>query len=300
MTKRRARYYLGRVVRGGTLDSQKFMTALQKPTSILKASFSWTITKCKIYGPKDEPEFIFARLAKYEPEGRIDIVDPKKHEELSEQIDNKLIASSPFVYIPRYSGIAYQHIWNAIQQEIFVRRFSEIIESTLDKFFVKAEIDPIVDYRTFVKRLSELEHINKISAKVKPPNPLFGILWRQLKEYLQSRDIEELTISEEGKKDKYLLTKLIELLSLFLEKEDKQVLEKYSEKVDVGDAAVLMAADGYGKAKIEGVKSKHAVIIRTADNMKSFLFDKDPDPKELYEHARSLLDDINKERYMEH
>lgn len=297
---RRARYYLGRVIKGGTLDAEKLIMALQKRASILKTNYSWTITKCQIYGPKDNPDFIFARLAKYEPEGRIDIVDPEKHDELNAQVDNKLIASSPFVYIPQYSGIAYQHIWNAIQQEIFVRRFSEIIESTLDKFFVKAEIDPIIDYRTFVKRLSELERINKISAKVNPPNPLFGILWKQLKEYLKNRDIEELRLIEESKKDKHLLTKLIELLSLFLEKEDRNILTKYSENVDIGDAAVLMAADGYGKAKIEGVKGNHAVIIRTADNMKSFLFDKDPDPKKLYEHAKALLDDINRERYMEH
>lgn len=61
-----------------------------------------------------------------------------------------------------------------------------------------------------------------------------------------------------------------------------------------------MAADGYGKAKLEGVKGKHVVIIRTSDNMKSFLFDKEPDPKELYEQAKTIFEEINKERYMDH
>lgn len=296
----RARYYLGRVIKGGTLETKSLITALKQPASILKANYSWTITKCKAYGPQNKPDFVFARLAKYEPEGNIDIVDPESHDELNAQIDNKLIASSPFVYIPEYSGIAYQHIWNDIQQEVFVRRFSNIIESTLGKFFVKAEIDPITDYRTFVKRLSELDHINKISSKVRPPNPLFGILWGQLKEYLKSRDIEEMRITEESKNEKHLQTKLIELLSLFLEKEDKKTLSEYAENVDIGDAAVFMAADGYGKARIEGYKGNHAVIIKTADNMKSFLFDKDPDPQKLYDYAKALLDDINKERYIEH
>lgn len=114
MTTRRARYYLGRVIKGGVLDSQKLVIALQKPASVLKANYSWTITKYQLFGPKDKPEFIFARLAKYEPEGRVDIVDPERHDEINAQIDNKLIASSPFVYIPSFSGIAYQHIWNNI------------------------------------------------------------------------------------------------------------------------------------------------------------------------------------------
>jgi hypothetical protein len=135
-------------------------------------------------------EYVYARLAKYEPEGMIAKVDTAKHDEIDTQVDNKLIASSPFVYIPEYSGIAYQHIWNSIQQEIFVRRFSDIIVETFQKFFVKCEIDPITDYRTFVKKLIELEHINKLSATVSPPNPLFGVIWKELKEYLKSR-VEE-------------------------------------------------------------------------------------------------------------
>lgn len=54
----------------------------------------------------------------------------------------------------------------------------------------------------------------RLSARVNPPNPLFGVLWKQLKEYLSNRDIEELRIAEEGKKDKHLLTKLITLINL--------------------------------------------------------------------------------------
>ena len=297
---RRARYYLGRVVKGGVLDAEKFIKALHKSASILKANYSWTITKCRVFGPAAKPKYVYARLAKYEPEGMIAKVDTAKHDEIDTQVDNKLIASSPFVYIPEYSGIAYQHIWNSIQQEIFVRRFSDIIVETFQKFFVKCEIDPITDYRSFVKKLIELEHINKLSATVSPPNPLFGVLWKELKEYLKSRDIDELSIVEEGKKEKHLRTKLVDLINLFVEKKGEDEVNKLAEKVDIGDAAVIMAADGYGRAKVEGSKGNHLIIIRTSENMKSFLFDKDPDPEELYEQAKALFEEISKERYMEH
>src|SRR3990172_3462109 len=297
---RRARYYLGRVVKGGVLDVEKFIKALHKSASILKANYSWTITKCRVFGPAAKPKYVYARLAKYEPEGMIAKVDTAKHDEIDTQVDNKLIASSPFVYIPEYSGIAYQHIWNSIQQEIFVRRFSDIIVETFQKFFVKCEIDPITDYRSFVKKLIELEHINKLSATVSPPNPLFGVLWKELKEYLKSRDIDELSIVEEGKKEKHLRTKLVDLINLFVEKKGEDEVNKLAEKVDIGDAAVIMAADGYGRAKVEGSKGNHLIIIRTSENMKSFLFDKDPDPEELYEQAKALFEEISKECYMEH
>jgi len=297
---RRARYYLGRVVKGGVLDAEKFIKALHKPASVLKSNYSWTITKCRVFGPTAKPKYVYARLAKYEPEGKIAKVDTAMHDEIDAEVDNKLIASSPFVYIPQYSGIAYQHIWNSIQQEVFVRRFSEIIIETFQKFFVKCEIDPITDYRTFIKRLIELEHINKLSATVSPPNPLFGILWKELKEYLKSRDIDELSIAEEGKKEKHLRTNLIELINLFIDKKGEEAVNKLAEKVAIGDAAVIMAADGYGRAKLEGIKGNHIIIIRTSENMKSFLFEKDPDPEELYEQAKALFEEINKERYMEH
>ncbi len=297
---RRARYYLGRIIKGGVLDAEKFIKALQRPASILKANYSWTITKCHVFGPVAKPKYVYDRLAKYEPEGKIAKVDTAKHDEIDTQVDNKLIASSPFVYIPQYSGIAYQHIWNSIQQEIFVRRFSDIIIETFQKFFVKCEIDPITDYRTFIKKLMELEHIDKLSAKVTPPNPLFGILWKELKEYLKRRDLDELSISEEGKKEKHLQTKLVELISLFLEKKGDEAVSELAEKIDIGDAAIMMAADGYGKAKVEGMKANHIIIIRTAENMKSFLFEKESEPEELYEQAKALFEEISKERYMEH
>jgi hypothetical protein len=167
------------------------------PVAALKPE-GWNLEQPEVHALMDKMrgvgtslgEYVYARLAKYEPEGMIAKVDTAKHDEIDTQVDNKLIASSPFVYIPEYSGIAYQHIWNSIQQEIFVRRFSDIIVETFQKFFVKCEIDPITDYRTFVKKLIELEHINKLSATVSPPNPLFGVIWKELKEYLKSR-VEE-------------------------------------------------------------------------------------------------------------
>ena len=42
-------------------------------------------------------------------------------------------------------------------------------------------IEPIVDLRTFVDRVSTLSRIEKINATVVPPNPLFGPVWGRIK-----------------------------------------------------------------------------------------------------------------------
>ncbi|MEW6058427.1 MAG: hypothetical protein AB1540_17640 [Bdellovibrionota bacterium] len=68
----------------------------------------------------------------------------------------------------------------------------------------------------------------------------------------------------------------------------------------VGDAAILMAADGYGSGKVVGVEETRTVTIRTSENQKSFVSDGDPSPEELYRIAYEQFAKINNERYLDH
>jgi hypothetical protein len=68
----------------------------------------------------------------------------------------------------------------------------------------------------------------------------------------------------------------------------------------VGDAALLMAADGYGRAKVVGVEDAKTVVIRTSENQKNFLLEKEPDPEELYKAAYEQFAKISNDRYLEH
>ena len=68
----------------------------------------------------------------------------------------------------------------------------------------------------------------------------------------------------------------------------------------VGDAALLMAADGYGRARVKGVEDGREVVVRTSENQKSFLFDSDPNPSLLFEFAFDAFQRINEERGLEH
>ena len=78
---------------------------------------------------------------------------------------NLLQASSPFVYLPEYSGIAFLHVWDGIQGDVFSRRFQKIIESAHDGIMVSCEVDPVTDYEAFTTRLRKLDEFIEISAK---------------------------------------------------------------------------------------------------------------------------------------
>ena len=68
----------------------------------------------------------------------------------------------------------------------------------------------------------------------------------------------------------------------------------------VGDAALLMAADGYGRGKVVGIEQGRTVTIRTSENQKSFLHPKDPVPEELFNVAHEEFTKLSDDRQLDH
>ncbi len=134
------------------------------------------------------------------------------------------------------------------------------------KFFVGCDIQPVVDLRTFVTRLSKLDHINELHATVMPPNPLFGPCWKSLFEYMKKRNLTEASIKEQATTG--IETRLKEIAAAVLRETDAQQMVELMEPLldGVGDAALLMAADGYGRARVKGVEDGRTVVIRTSEN----------------------------------
>lgn len=288
-------YYLGRVHLIGLLDKNSFIDALKKAPIIEAGNFNWTITDFKAFD--DVNRFYFGKLTKYEPVGTVDVIDPDEHIEKDQDVDNRKIASSPFVYLPDYSGIAFLHVWNQIEQATFIRRFTTIVKEKFKNFMVECEIEAVSDITTFKKRLLKLSSIDLIQAKVHPPNPLFGPLWKSLKEYLDKRKAAELRFEEKAEKGEELQSKIKELLALAEgdKKSDKDAMD-----VDITDAAILMATDGYGRGKVQGIEGKKKVVIHTQETVKNFKFDTEPEPLDLYNLAEGIFKEISEKRHMEH
>ena len=80
----------------------------------------------------------------------------------------------------------------------------------------------------------------------------------------------------------------------------KNIVDDTPKSYDISDAALLMAADGYGHAKVEGKSDGGILVIKTKDNQKSFQFDKTPDIEEFFTLVKSKFEAINSERDLQH
>ena len=291
---RRGRYYLGRVVKIN-LDQESLMNAITNAPIITIGKFDWTITDISDNREGEFP-YIFGKLSKYAKDGHATVIDEISRSQIDADVPNLLEASSSFVYLPDCSGIAFLHVWNGIQEDVFPRRFKSVIEAAFDGFMVACDVEPISDYRAFTSRLKKLSHFTEFSATVYPPNPLFGRLWGSLNEYIDSRNASEVTVKEHTPKSKGLKSKIIELMDKIMDSPDYEP----DETPAIGDAAILMAADGYGRGKVIGIESGDEVVIKTSDTQKSFLHEKEPDPSELAVKAKFQFDKVSNERDMKH
>ena len=292
---RRGRYYMARVIKLGELNQAKLLDAIIEAPVIAIGQFEWTITDVIDKRGANAP-FVFGNLVKYSKEGRVRIVDEPAKQQFEARAANLLEASAPFVYLPQFSGLAFLHVWNGIEADVFPRRFKAIIEAAYDSFFVDCTIEPVADYRAFLEKLRSLDRITELSAKVHPPNPLFGRLWGSLDKYVKKRKADEVAVRESTQNEKGLSTQLLVLIQNILNNPQYEPIHE----PDITDAAMLMAADGYGTGKAVGTEGEHEVIVRTSESQKSFLFEKEPQPELLATATRTHFERVSKERDMRH
>jgi len=291
-------YYLARLSKMGNLTSEMVMRALLNPIPVLLYGNAWSFVDTKEYVTAGF-EYISGRLVKYRPDAEVTVIDPTRRTEMKQQEPNLRLAYSPFVYIPKYSGVAFLRVSNQIEEWHFTNRFTKIIEGTYDSFFVECDLNLVADLKTFAVKLQALSGIYRISAKVVPPNPCFGPLWKPLRDYIKRRRSGQMIVREDARSQEPLnsdLPKIVEKVAN--QKEDEPYVPK--DELPIGDAAILMAADGYGTGQIEGQQEGAFVIIRTSETNRNFTFDKDPVPEELFAIAVEMFERIRKERHMEH
>ncbi len=73
-------YYLGRVLKLGTLDQEKLINSLKEPVSISYRDSSWTFIDVKEVNDNGR-HYIFGRLSKYKPLGEVTVVDTHRRTE---------------------------------------------------------------------------------------------------------------------------------------------------------------------------------------------------------------------------
>lgn len=289
---------MGRITKFGMLDEEKLIEAIRNPVPVYYRGNAWTFIDVEEHNGSSD-HFVFGRLSKYSPEGEVAVVDTVARSEKRQQEPNLLLATSPFIFLPAHSGIAFMHVYNHVEMMTFVRRFCDIIKQSYNYFFVDCDIELISDLKTFAAKLSSLDGIFQISARIYPPNPLFSPLWKSLEDYLRGRNTDMMTVIEDAPLGENLKTNLPELVEKASLQTETKVFQP-EKQIPVGDAAILMAADGYGKGLVRGRRSNELVVIRTSETVVNFPFSKSPDPLELYRKVVSLFERIKKSRHMDH
>lgn len=297
---RQAKFYLGRVRKRGDLTAPLIVEAMRDPVAIEYRGTRYSFIDYRSFGAPGQETGFYAKIAKYRQLGAVEVVREEQHASAQAAVPYLIDVSSPFVYLPGFSGLTYRHIWSKFPSDQFEKVFKDLVEAKYQKFFVGCDVEPIADLRTFVSRLSGLSAITELQASVFPPNPLFGPCWKSLSEYLRKRKLTEAVIKEEAPQG--IETKLPEIAKAVLaELPAADLIELMEPLLDgLGDAALLMAADGYGRARVKGLEHGRPVIIRTSENQKSFLFEGDPEPERLFEHSFEAFKKINDERGLEH
>jgi len=153
---RKGRYYLGRVVKIN-LDQDGLMNAIANAPIITIGKFDWTITDIEDNRGAEFP-YIFGKLSKYAKDGHAKVIDEVSRSQINADVPNLLEASSSVVYLPEFSGIAFLHVWNGIQEDVFPRRFKSVVEAACDGSMVACDVEPICDYRALTSRLQMLSH----------------------------------------------------------------------------------------------------------------------------------------------
>lgn len=135
--ERRGRYYLSRVHKYGQLDSSKLIAAINKPATVVTGKYAWTITDAFSYESGGVNSYVFGKLSKFSPQGVVKVVDDQQKIQANRVEPNLIEASSSFVYVPAFEVVAFLHVWNQIEREVFAKRFARVIEETYGSFFCR-------------------------------------------------------------------------------------------------------------------------------------------------------------------
>ena len=195
---KQAKFYLGRVRKRGELTPEKIIEAMREPATIEYRGTSYSFIDFQTFGAPGQETGFYAKIAKYRQLGAVEVVREAQHASAAAEVPYLIDVSTPFVYLPNFSGLAYRHIWNSFPSEQFEKVFKDLVEIKFQNFFVGCDVEPIADLRTFVTRLSSLSLITELQATIFPPNPLFGPCWKSLSEYIRSRRLTEAVIKEEA------------------------------------------------------------------------------------------------------
>jgi hypothetical protein len=239
-------YFFGRLnLLGARDDKHRFLyDALKADIYETKGKFKYGFFETREV-VHEENLFAFGSLVKYKPLLEGEIVDEDTHRLVEDGLPYGVIARSEFFFHYRTAVIAYRPITNRLSATQFREITARLIESAHDNFFVSAEIESVDEDLEIREAVGKFETISKISFDLHPSNPSLRPIWRAVDERLKALEARRLRETVEAREDGF----------------NKDILMN-----DDAFGGLIMAADGYGKGRVEGVLDGRKVTISTEDS----------------------------------
>ncbi|WP_163243920.1 hypothetical protein [Clostridium sporogenes] len=196
---------------------------------IIERNFKWGLFYINRIEYNNEV-FVTGYLVKYKEENIEEVVDEDNRTLKTTKLQDKIIAKSEFILHLSSGLIAYRIIRNVIGNEQFKKQFSKLIEKANNNCFINAEIQGINDEVKIFKAIKEFDIITSLYLTLHPSNPSNRQRWKETDEKLHKMQVEKYI-------EKYISKK-----GIIIEEDDQTF------------GNIIMAADGYGEAKIKGTK----------------------------------------------
>jgi hypothetical protein len=240
-------YYFGRLnLIAPRPDKKNFiLDSLRIPTELPVKSHRFgffDIEELKV----NNHEFVFGKLVKFRPELSTEVADRKTHTLEEKILLDSIVAKAPFVLHFRTGIIAFRTSYGHITIANFRKYFAALILLANDHFFVDAEVLPVAEELEIQSAIRSLRAILVVDVTLHPTNPSNRHLYKRTDDRI--KELEAGTLKEK----------------LIAKDEDKglRVLED-SETM----GKIAMAEDGYGSARIVGVRQSDGqrITISTKD-----------------------------------
>lgn len=245
MKQRRHTYFFARLTLAGPWDDKKsaIEDALQGDIAVVKGRFNYGFFDFEPL-EVDSTRFDFGRVVKYKQLLEGEVVDEESHQVVVGGLPKGIVAKSEFLLHSATGLLAYRPIASRLSAYQFRTVFAALLEAAHQNFFVSAHIDPVNEDITLMEAISRFTKISRIEFDLHPTNPSNRPFYRPLDDRLKRLNAARMQQSIHGAEGGLR-----------------------PEELDDDDSlrGVLMAADGYGEASIDGEIEERRLVVTTGD-----------------------------------
>lgn len=233
------------LIRSNSKSFEEFLLeAFSKPVHVTKGNFRFMVANYKHLDFKGNA-YIYGELFKYKHLLENEVINEKTKEVKVEDVEFGIVATSKFFIHCGSNIIAFRPVSGRISAQQVYTHLADLIEEGHNRFFVSAEIDPIIEEIRISDFINSLISIQKIFVDVRPTNPSNREVYKELDERLHRLEVEREQRTVSARSGGFNIEEL---------------------RKDEIFQSIYMATDGYGVASVTGVSESGEIVTLNTDD----------------------------------